>query len=57
MARYILEDDNYSKKPVVFDSYQKMIDKVRVMSKEKGREFNEKSVKELKYKVETVLDS
>ena len=56
MARYILEDEKYSKGPVVFDSYKEMIDKVRAMCKKKGQEFTEKNEKDLKYKVETVLE-
>jgi hypothetical protein len=56
MARYILEDEKYSKGPVVFDSYKEMIDKVRAMSKKKGQEFTEKNEKVLKYKVETLLE-
>jgi hypothetical protein len=56
MARYILEDDNYSKGPVVFDSYRQMIDKIREMSKKKGKEFTEKNEKNLKFKVETLLE-
>jgi hypothetical protein len=56
MARYILKDDNYSKEPIVFNSYREMIDKVRTLSKEKGKEFTEKNEKDLKYKVERVLD-
>jgi hypothetical protein len=56
MARYILEDDKYSKGPVVFDSYREMIDKIREMSKKKGKEFTEKNEKDLKYKVETLLE-
>jgi hypothetical protein len=56
MARYILEDDKYGKGPVVFDSYKEMIDKIREMSKKKGKEFTEKDEKALKFKVETVLD-
>jgi hypothetical protein len=56
MARYILEDENYSKEPVVFDSYREMIDKVRAMYKKKGQEFTEKNEKVLKYKVEKILE-
>jgi hypothetical protein len=56
MARYILNDDAYSKDPIVFESYRKMIDKVRSISKEKGKEFTEKNEKDLKYKVETILE-
>jgi hypothetical protein len=56
MARYIMEDDKYSKGPVVFDSYREMIDKIREMSKKKGKEFTDKNEKDLKYKVETLLE-
>jgi hypothetical protein len=56
MARYILEDDKYSKGPVVFDSYKEMIDQIREMCRKKGKEFNEKNEKALKFKVETLLE-
>jgi hypothetical protein len=56
MARYILEDNKYSKGPVVFDSYREMIDKIREMAKNKGKEFTEKNEKDLKFKVETLLE-
>lgn len=56
MARYILEDQKYLKGPVVFDSYREMIDKVRETCRKKGQEFTEKNEKDLKYKVETVLE-
>jgi hypothetical protein len=56
MARYILKDDRYSKDPMVFSSYKEMIDRVRTISTEKGKEFTEKTEKELKYEVETLLE-
>jgi len=56
MARYILKDDKYSKDPMVFASYKEMIDKVRALCKKKGKEFNEKNEKDLKYNVETILE-
>lgn len=56
MARYIVEDEKYSKGPMVFDSYREMIDKIREMCEEKGQEFTERNEKSLKYKVETVLE-
>ena len=56
MARYILEDEKYSKKPFVFETYKDMIDRVRTICKEKKVNFDEKEEKRLKYKVEKVLD-
>jgi len=56
MARYILEDDKYSKGPVVFDSYKHMVEKVREVCKKKGKEFTDKDEKTLKYKMETLLE-
>jgi len=56
MARYILKDSKYSREPLAFNSYKEMIDKVRIISKEKGQEFTEKTEKELKYDVETLLE-
>jgi hypothetical protein len=56
MARYILKDEKYSKDPMVFASYKEMIDKVRALCKKKGKEFNEKNEKDLKYNVETILE-
>jgi len=57
MARYIVKDDNYGKEPMVFGSYKEMIDKIQAICKAKGKKFTEKDEKELKYKVERVLDA
>lgn len=56
MARHILEDEKYSKGPVVFESYKEMVDKVRAMCSKKGLKFSEKDEKSLKYKVEVLLE-
>lgn len=56
MARYILKDEKYTKKPVVFDSYKDMIDRVRAVCKEKKMNFNEKDEKSLKYETEKIID-
>ena len=56
MARYILKDEKYTKKPVVFESYKDMIDRVRAICKEKKEDFNEKDEKKLTFEVERVFD-
>lgn len=56
MSRHILEDDKYTKGPVVFESYKQMVEKVKEMCRKKGQEFSEKDEKKLKYKVETLLE-
>lgn len=56
MARYILKDEKYVKKPVVFESYREMIDKVRSICSKEKKTFAEKDEKSLKYDVEKMLD-
>ncbi|HPI91740.1 MAG TPA: hypothetical protein PLT09_00600 [Deltaproteobacteria bacterium] len=56
MARYILKDEKYTQKPLVFESYKDMIDKVRAVCKEKKKDFSDKDEKSLKFEVEKVMD-
>lgn len=56
MARYILKDEKYVKKPVVFESYKDMIDKVRSICTKEKKTFSEKDEKNLLFEIEKVLD-